>query len=301
MGKLLRRLIGDDIELVTMPAPDLGQVKADPGQLEQVIANLVVNARDAMPNGGKLTIETADCLLDDDYARQHVGVIPGEYVMLAVSDTGAGMDAQVQQRIFEPFFTTKPAEKGTGLGLATCYGIIKQYGGNIWVYSEVGQGTSFKIYLPRVTEAVDVLQPRASDGVVPQGTETVLLVEDEPLVREIASLVLREQGYMVLEASNGDEALQVIHAYVGVPIALLVTDVEMPQLGGKAVAAQLSTLYPSIKVLFISGYATDAITHHGRLEPGTNFLSKPFTRAGFARKVREVLDAKATIAFLNDL
>jgi two-component system, cell cycle sensor histidine kinase and response regulator CckA len=291
MDKLLRRLIGDDIELITMPSPSLGQVNADPGQIEQVIANLVVNARDAMPNGGKLIIETAYCQLDGDYARQHVGVTPGEYVMLAVSDTGTGMDAQVQQRIFEPFFTTKEAGKGTGLGLATCYGIVKQYGGHIWLYSEVGYGTTFKVYLPRVTVAVDTLQPSAGDAVVPRGTETVLLVEDEPLVREIASHVLREQGYTVVEASNGGEALRVVQEYVGAPIALLVTDVVMPQLGGKAAAEQLAGLYPDIKVLFISGYATDAITRHGRLEPGTNFLSKPFTRAAFAHKVREVLDA----------
>ena len=291
MDKLLRRLIGEDIELVTLPAPDLGQVKADPGQIEQVIANLVVNARDAMPQGGRLTIETANTMLDDNYARQHVAVTPGDYVMLAVSDTGSGMDAEVQQHIFEPFYTTKEVGKGTGLGLATCYGIVKQHAGNIWVYSEVGHGTTFKVYLPRVYEATDRLAGRADDAPVPRGTETVLLVEDEPLVREIARNILQEHGYSVLEAGNGDDALRIVHEYVGGPIALLVTDVVMPQLGGKALAEQVSSVYPTFKVLYISGYATDAIVHHGRLDPGTNFLSKPFTPATFARKVREVLDA----------
>jgi len=293
MDKLLRRLIGEDIELVTLPAADAGQVKADPGQIEQVIANLVVNARDAMPQGGRLTIETANTTLDANYARQHVGVTAGDYVLLAVSDTGSGMDADVQQHIFEPFYTTKEVGKGTGLGLATCYGIVKQHGGNIWVYSEVGHGTTFKIYLPRVDEAVETLRQRADDAVVPRGTETVLLVEDEPLVREIASHVLHEQGYTVLEAGNGDDALRIVGAYTEGTIALLITDVVMPQMGGKVLAEQVTSVYPSIKVLFISGYAADAIVHHGRLDPGTNFLSKPFTPAAFARKVREVLDTTA--------
>src|SRR6266508_200988 len=293
MDKLLRRLIGEDIELVTLPAPDLGQVKADPGQIEQVIANLVVNARDAMTQGGRLTIETANTTLDATYARQHVGVTPGNYVMLAVSDTGSGMDATVQQHIFEPFYTTKEVGKGTGLGLATCYAIAKQHGGNIWVYSEVGQGTTFKIYLPQVNEAADTRSQSADDVPVPRGTETVLLVEDEPLVREITSHILREQGYTVLEAGNGADALRITHEYAGATIALLITDVVMPQMGGKALAVQVTSVYRAIKVLFISGYAADAIVHHGRLEPGTNFLSKPFTPAAFARKVREVLDAAA--------
>jgi len=293
MDKLLRRLIGEDIELVTLPAPDLGQVKADPGQIEQVIANLVVNARDAMTQGGRLTIETANTTLDATYARQHVGVTPGNYVMLAVSDTGSGMDATVQQHIFEPFYTTKEVGKGTGLGLATCYAIAKQHGGNIWVYSEVGQGTTFKIYLPQVNEAADTRSQSADDVPVPRGTETVLLVEDEPLVREITSHILREQGYTVLEAGNGADALRITHEYAGATIALLITDVVMPQMGGKALAEQVTSVYRAIKVLFISGYAADAIVHHGRLEPGATFLSKPFTPAAFARKVREVLDAAA--------
>jgi signal transduction histidine kinase len=197
LDKLLRRLIGEDLELVTLPAADLGQVKADPGQIEQVLTNLVVNARDAMPGGGRLTIETANTVLDANYARQHVGVTPGEYVMLAVSDTGDGMDATVQQRIFEPFYTTKEIGKGTGLGLSTCYGIVKQHGGNIWVYSEVGHGTTFKVYLPRVDEAAENPAPHAGDVPMPQGTETVLLIEDEPLVRELARTILQAQGYSV--------------------------------------------------------------------------------------------------------
>jgi two-component system cell cycle sensor histidine kinase/response regulator CckA len=293
MDKLIRRVIDEDIELVTRLAPDLGQVKVDPGQIEQVIVNLAVNARDAMPLGGKLTIETSNVVLDQEYARSHLSVIPGNYILLAISDTGIGMDVVVQQHLFEPFFTTKAPGKGTGLGLATCYGIVKQHGGTIGVYSEVGHGTTFKVYLPRVYEAADSLAGHADDGIVPRGTETVLLVEDEPLVREIASHILHEKGYTVLEASNGDDALRIVHEQAGAPIAMLVTDVVMPQMGGKALAEQVTSVYPNIKVLFVSGYATDAIVHHGRLEAGTNFLSKPFTPAAFARKVREVLDAAA--------
>jgi len=232
-------------------------------------------------------------MLDATYARQHVGVTPGDYVMLAVSDSGSGMDATVQQHIFEPFYTTKEVGQGTGLGLATCYAIAKQHGGNIWVYSEVGHGTTFKIYLPRVNEAADTHSRSTDAAPVPRGTETVLLVEDEPLVREITSHILREQGYTVLEAGNGADALRITHEYAGATIALLITDVVMPQMGGKALAEQVTSVYRAIKVLFISGYAADAIVHHGRLEPGTNFLSKPFTPPAFARKVREVLDAAA--------
>jgi two-component system, cell cycle sensor histidine kinase and response regulator CckA len=275
-----------------MAAPDLGQIKADPGQIEQVITNLVVNARDAMPQGGRLTIETTNTMLDSAYIFQHVGATPGDYVMLAISDTGIGMTEAMQARIFEPFFTTKEVGKGTGLGLAICYGIIKQAGGHIWVYSEVGQGTTFKIYLPRVHDAADTLPMRAERPVVPTGTETVLLVEDEPLVREVASKMLHEQGYTVLAAANGEEAWRVLQGATGATIALLITDVVMPQMGGKVLAEQVRRMYPSIKVLFVSGYATDAIAHHARLSPGTHFLSKPFTRAAFAHKVREVLDAE---------
>jgi two-component system cell cycle sensor histidine kinase/response regulator CckA len=291
MDKLLRRLIGADIDLITLTAPDLGQVKVDPGHIEQVILNLAINARDAMPNGGKLIIETANTMLDIDYTDQHVGVIPGAYVMLAISDTGIGMDTGVQQHIFEPFYTTKEIGKGTGLGLSTCYGIIKQHGGHIWVYSEVGHGTTFKIYLLPVEEALDLRLRFDEVKAVPQGSETVLLVEDEPLVRELASTILHAQGYTVLAASNGEEALHVVQMSAGSAIDILVTDVVMPGMRGKALVEQVTNMYPNIKVLFISGYATDAITQHGRLEPGMHFLSKPFTRMGLACKVREVLDS----------
>ncbi len=291
MDKLLRRLIGEDIDLITLPAPDLEQVKVDPGHIEQVILNLAVNARDAMPNGGKLTIETANTVLDTDYTDQHVGVIPGAYVMLAISDTGSGMDTAVQQHIFEPFYTTKAIGKGTGLGLSTCYGIIKQHGGHIWVYSEVGHGTTFKIYLPPVEELSDIVLRPDEMNIVLQGSETVLLVEDEPLVRELASTILQAQGYTVVVASNGEEALRVVQTSAGIAIDLLVTDVVMPGMRGKALVEQVINMYPNIKVLFISGYATDAITQHGQLEPGMHFLSKPFTRTAFARKVRKVLDS----------
>jgi PAS domain S-box-containing protein len=291
LDKMLRRLIGADIELLTLPAPDLGQVKVDPGHIEQVILNLAVNARDAMPQGGKLTIEMANIVLDADYAQQHVGVTPGRYIMLAISDTGIGMDAEVQQHVFEPFFTTKEIGKGTGLGLATCYGIIKQHGGHIWVYSEVGHGTTFKIYLPQVEESPDALLRRDEAKAMPQGSETVLLVEDELLVRELASAILRQQGYTVLEAANGEEALHILQQYDEATIDLLITDVVMPQMGGKALAEHANIVYPDLKVLFISGYATDAIAQHGQLDPGRHFLSKPFTRTAFARKVREVLDS----------
>ncbi len=298
LDKLLRRVLGEHIDLITQPAPDLGLVKVDPGQIEQVIVNLVVNARDAMPNGGKLTIETANTVLGIDYAHQHAGVAPGEYVMLAISDTGSGIDAVVQQHLFEPFFTTKEPGKGTGLGLATCYGIVKQHGGHIGVYSEVGHGTCFKIYLPHVADvkaSSDVLFPRGEAKAVRQGTETVLVVEDEPPVRELTCRVLREQGYTVLDATNGKEALHKVHAYAGARIDLLVTDMVMPRMGGKALADQLMAVYPHIKVLFVSGYTTDAIVHHGRLDLGTNFLSKPFTPTALIRKVQEVLDAYSAL------
>jgi two-component system cell cycle sensor histidine kinase/response regulator CckA len=291
LDKLLRRVLGEHIELITQPTPGLGQVKVDPGQIEQVIVNLAVNARDAMPDGGKLMIETANTVLGIDYAHRHAGVIPGAYVMLAISDTGIGMDTGVQGHIFEPFYTTKEPGKGTGLGLATCYGIIKQHGGHIELYSEAGCGTTFKIYLPRVEESPDPLLPHDQATAVPQGIEVVLLVEDESLVRALACRVLRELGYTVLEATNGEEALHAIQEYAGTPIELLITDVVMPRMGGKALAEQLMAMYPRIKVLFVSGYATDIIAHHGRLDPGTNFLSKPFTPTALAHKVREVLDA----------
>jgi signal transduction histidine kinase len=290
MDKLLRRVIGEDIDLITRPEPNLGCVKADSGQIEQVILNLAVNARDAMPNGGKLTIETRNVFLDSSYVRGHQSVTEGSYVLLAVSDSGVGMDSDVQAHAFEPFFTTKAQGKGTGLGLATCYGIVKQHGGNIWVYSEVGQGTTFKIYLPHVDELVTAAPGQAPAQTLPRGKETVLVVEDETAVRALATRVLRAQGYLVLEAMNGAEAIRVAEAYAPAAIDLLLTDVVMPQLGGQAAAAQISARNSTMKVLFISGYTDSAIVHHGRLKEGVAFLHKPFTPAVLTRKVREVLD-----------
>ena len=291
MDKLLRRIIGEDVDLITHPAPNLGWVKADPGQIEQVLVNLAVNARDAMPQGGKLTIETANVILDPRYAHTHVDATPGPYVLLAVSDTGIGMSPEVQAHAFEPFFSTKEPGKGSGLGLATCYGIVKQHGGNIWVYSEVGHGTTFKIYLPQVAERASAAPPPGEVHALPGGKETVLVVEDEAVVRTLAVRVLREQGYTVLEAVNGAEAIRVAQAYAPAVIHLLLTDVVMPHLSGTVVAAQITARYPTLKVLFISGYTDSAIVHHGRLEEGVAFLHKPFTPTVLTRKVREVLDA----------
>jgi two-component system cell cycle sensor histidine kinase/response regulator CckA len=291
MGKMLRRLIGEDIELVTLPGPNLGLVKVDPGQFEQVLVNLAINARDAMPNGGKLTIETANVTLDLDYVRQHAEVIPGEYVMLAVSDSGIGMTEEVKSHIFEPFFTTKEVNRGTGLGLATCFGIIKQSDGHIWVYSEPGQGTTFKVYLPRIDEAETAsLFRHVESGDLPRGSETVLLVEDEAAVRDLAARMLRQQGYKLLEATNGHEALQLAQKRPDEKIHLVVTDVVMPQMGGKVLTDQLKSLRPDIKVLFTSGYTDKAVVHHDVLEPNIAFLQKPFSPQMLVRKVREVLD-----------
>ena len=296
INKMLRRLIGEDIELLTVLEPTLGQIKADPGQIEQVIMNLAVNARDAMPRGGKLTIETKHVYLDEAYARYHIAARPGYYVMMAVSDTGCGMDAETQARIFEPFFTTKEQGKGTGLGLSTVYGIIKQSGGNIWVYSEVGEGTTFKIYLPRVDEVGEVNEAQGrAPAEMPVGCETVLLVEDEALVRQMARQILQMNGYQVLEAHGGEEALLVCERHRG-RIDLMVTDVVMPQMGGRDLAEQLQSLRPETRVLYISGYTDDAIVHHGVLDPGTPFLEKPFTPNALACKVREVLSAPQKIS-----
>jgi signal transduction histidine kinase len=290
LDKMLRRIIGEDIELLTLLAGDLGRVKIDPGQIEQVVLNLAVNARDAMPSGGKLTIETANLELDEKYAETHMGVTPGHYVRLSVSDTGAGMSQQVKEKIFEPFFTTKEKSKGTGLGLSMVYGIVKQSSGNIWVYSEPGHGTTIKIYLPRVEEDLDTLHGRDKTDFLPKGRETVLLVEDEPSVRDLAHRLLNQQGYKVLEAANGEEALRVVQEHNGEEIHLLLTDVVMPQMGGKELAEKLKTLRPDIKVLYTSGYTDDAIVHQGILEHGTYFLQKPFSLKTLSHKVREVLD-----------
>ncbi|MEO7911802.1 MAG: PAS domain S-box protein [Roseiflexaceae bacterium] len=292
LDTMLRRLISEDIDLIILPTPDLGQIKADPGQIEQVITNLIVNARDVMPQGGRLTIATSNTMLDSTFVSQHGGGVPGDYVLLTVNDTGLGMSEATQARIFEPFFTTKEIGKGTGLGLAICYGIIKQAGGHIWVYSEIGHGTTFKIYLPRVHDAPETLVVSVEPPSVLTGTETVLLVEDEPLVRELASKMLHEHGYTVLVAANGVEAWRILQSAHGATIDLLITDVVMPHMGGEVLAEQVRRTYPRIKVLFVSGYATDAIVYQGRLHPETHFLSKPFTRVAFTRKVREVLSAE---------
>jgi PAS domain S-box-containing protein len=290
MDKMLRRLIGEDIELATAVAPDLGRVRADPGQVEQVLLNLAINARDAMPRGGKLTIETANVELDETYTHQHHGVEPGAYVMLAVSDTGIGMDAATQARIFEPFFTTKTQGQGTGLGLATVYGIVKQSGGDIWVYSEPGRGTTFTIYLPRLPETTPLPEAQPNPPAeMPAGTETVLLVEDEEAVRALARQVLELNGYTVLAASNGAEALRLSEQHRE-PIHLLVTDVVMPHMSGHELAERLAAQHPEMKVLYMSGYTDQAIGPHGVLEPGSFFLQKSFTPSTLVQTVREVLD-----------
>ncbi len=288
MSKMLRRLIGEDLELVTVLAPDLGRVKADPGQLEQVIMNLVINARDAMPAGGKCTIETSNVELSGEYAMRHLNVKPGPYVMLAVSDTGMGMDAETISRIFEPFFTTKEQGKGTGLGLATVYGIIKQSGGNIWVYSEVGQGTTFKVYLPLVTEAAEA-RHRVDTAKPLRGWETILLIEDEEAVRVLVKRALESYGYQVLAAASISEAMRLGQEYAG-PIQLLLTDVVMPEMSAPLLVERLTAFRPEMKVLYMSGYTDNAIVHRGVLDPGTALLQKPFSPETLARKVREVLD-----------
>jgi two-component system cell cycle sensor histidine kinase/response regulator CckA len=287
-GKMLKRLIGEDIELVTVLAPDLGAVKADPGQIEQVIMNLAVNARDAMPDGGKLTIESSNVELGADYGRQHPPVNAGTYVLLSVSDTGVGMDPVTQARLFEPFFTTKEKGRGTGLGLATVYGIVKQSAGFIWVYSEPGHGSAFKIYLPRVHEAPQVAPVQTSSEL--RGSETILVAEDAQGVRAVVQNVLKRHGYTVLQASDGRAALDLVASHPE-PIDLLITDVIMPGMSGRQLADRLRELRAGMKVLFVSGYTDDAIIRHGMLEPGIAFLQKPFTPESLAAKVRQVLDA----------
>jgi len=291
MDEMLRRLIEEDIALATFPAEDLWAVRVDPSQIEQVIINLSINARDAMPQGGRLTLQTANVPLDKEGARLHE-TSPGAYVMLAVSDTGIGMSDEVKAHLFEPFFTTKEVGKGTGLGLATCYGIVRQSGGWIHVYSEPGQGTTFRIYFPGVEEAPTVLPPRDQDGFLPRGTETILLVEDEQIVRSLAARVLRDQGYTVLEAANGNEALRTVQEYGDKPIHLLLSDVVMPQMGGKELADRLRAVIPDLKVLFASGYANGGLYELGRPGPGAKFLQKPFTPGVLARKVREALESE---------
>jgi two-component system cell cycle sensor histidine kinase/response regulator CckA len=290
--RLLRRLLGEDVLLATVLAPDVGRVRADPGQLEQVIVNLAVNSRDAMPAGGRLTIETRNVDLDAAYATEHRTVAPGPYVVLAVSDTGSGMSEAIQSHMFEPFFTTKDMGKGTGLGLATVYGIVKQSGGNIWVYSEVGHGTTIKVYLPRVDAPAEPLAPTAPVArEILRGTETILLVEDEPAVRAVTRQLLARGGYTVLEAHDGQAAIAMIDRGGSPLINLVLTDVVMPGMSGRALADRLATLCPGVRVLFMSGYTDDAIVRHGMLEPGLAYLQKPFRPEALLRKVREVLNA----------
>ncbi len=291
LAKMLPRLIGEDVELTTALAEKLGRVRADPGQIDQVIMNLAVNARDAMPEGGKLTIETANADLDDEYAKSHVGVRPGSYVMLAVSDSGCGMDEETRSHIFEPFFTTKEVGKGTGLGLSTVYGIVKQSGGDIWVCSEPGQGATLKIYLPRVEEAVEAARRRRATETRARGTETLLVVEDEDVLRDPLTRILGLLGYKVLEARNGPEALSLCEQHDG-PIHLMVTDVVMPRMSGCELAERLASLRPGVKVLYISGYTGNAIVNNGVLGPGVAFVQKPFTGSDLVRKVREMLDSQ---------
>jgi PAS domain S-box-containing protein len=292
MIKMFARVIGENIDLAFLPGSKLAPVKADPGQMEQVLLNLVVNARDAMPDGGRLTIETCNVELDRVSASQHPVMEAGSYVTLIVTDTGCGMDAGTQARIFEPFFTTKGQGKGTGLGLATVYGVVKQSGGFIWVYSEVDHGTTFKIYLPQVTADLDRAIPEKTSRGIDSGTETVLFVEDEESVRDLVRDYLRNSGYRVLEAADGIQALAVAAAHTG-PIHILVTDVVMPRLSGRELVTRITAARPELKILYISGYTDDSIFRHGVLEGGVAFLQKPFNLKDLAQKIRQVLDGES--------
>jgi len=292
MEKMLPRLIGEDIELNLILNPTISQVKADPGQLEQVLMNLAVNARDAMPDGGKLTIQTADAEIDVAFAREHPGSIPGKYAMLAVTDTGTGIDPETQAQIFEPFFTTKGRDKGTGLGLATVYGVVKQSNGYINVESQRGKGSTFTIYLPRIEETVLAPTKGIPEPQTVRGTETILLVEDAEPLRMLAQLFLKENGYQVLTAADGSEAQKLAAEYAG-PIHLLLTDVVMPGINGRVLAERLAPSHPAMKVLYMSGYTDSFIAGHGVLEPGTHLLRKPFTEEILVRKLRELLDGNS--------
>src|SRR6266550_6057633 len=286
VGKMLRRLIGENIQLVTEPAAELDSLCADPGQLEQVLVNLAVNARDAMPQGGRLTIATGNFQVAEGAA---VAVPPGHYVVLRVTDTGTGMDAATMERAFEPFFTTKPKGKGTGLGLATVYGIVRQSGGHVEVESAPGAGTTFRVYLPRVEAPLDAARGPSPVAAPAAGNETILVAEDERLVRVLAQKVLERAGYRVVVAVGGADALALAERHAG-PIHLLLTDVVMPEMNGRELARRLAALRPGLRVLYMSGYADEAVAQHGVLDPGTAFLQKPFTPEGLAKKVRGVLD-----------
>jgi CheY-like chemotaxis protein len=289
LDKMLQRILGADIELVSLHTNRLGRVSADLGAIEQVIMNLVVNARDAMPTGGTLTLETAEVVLDEDYVRAHHGAVVGPHVMLSVSDTGIGMDRATQARIFEPFYTTKPQGKGTGLGLSTVFGIVRQSGGSIWVYSEPGIGTTFKVYLPRVDAEPEVIVSSVAPT-TQRGTETIMLVEDEDQVRTVARDILRRNGYQVIEARNAGEAM--LLAESSPVLDMLLTDVVMPQMSGPVLAKRIAAARPTIKILCMSGYTDDSITRHGVLDTTIAYLQKPFTQDTLTRKVREVLDTR---------
>jgi hypothetical protein len=291
MEKMIRRLLGADVEMTFLPSASAGKVIADAGQIEQVVMNLVVNARDAMPLGGKLVIETRNVELDEEYVRTHFGVVPGSYVLLALSDTGVGMTKEVQARVFEPFFTTKEKDKGTGLGLSTVFGIVKQSGGHVWLYSEPDQGTTFKIYLPRTAAQTDETSSTPPLTNIGKGSETILLVEDDEQVRAVACSILRRHGYRVLEASNGGEALLSCEQHPAT-IHLLLTDVILPKISGRQIAERLVALRPEMKVLFMSGYTDEAILQHGVLESDVSYLQKPITPEKLTRAVREVLSRR---------
>ena len=291
MNVMLRRLIRENIELMVIPQQGLGLINADPGQIQQVIMNLAVNARDAMPQGGKLTIETSNVYLDEECVREHPAVKPGSYVMMAISDNGIGMNENTRSHLFEPFFTTKGKGKGTGLGLSTVYGIVKQSSGFVWVHSEPEKGSAFKIYFPKVEGSTSLFQEEDKLKQSPQGNETILITEDDSSLRALVARILAERGYAVLEASNGKEALDIAEKYAG-EIHLVITDVIMPGIGGKELASRLSSARPGMKVLFVSGYTDSAIGRHGVLDPGVSFLQKPFTIENLTRKVRAVLDAQ---------
>jgi CheY-like chemotaxis protein len=296
---MLKRMIGEDIDLVTILEQNLRRVNADSGQIEQVLLNLAVNARDAMPQGGKLTIETANVELDESYVRNHVTMKSGSYVMLAVSDSGTGMDAETQKRMFEPFFTTKGQGKGTGLGLSTVYGIVKQSGGYIWAYSEPGHGTTFKVYLPQVNEQpVEIVGPKKANAEELCGTETILIVEDDAAVCTLVHSTLELYGYQVLEATNGAEALLVSEQCPG-KIHLLLTDLVMPGISGRVLAERMAISHAGMKVIYMSGYTDDTVVRHGVLAATTAYLQKPFTPGALSRKVREVLDDKGDPALAS--